>query len=149
MILRFAARNSLSLKIVATVLGLLVMSSSGAQDKPLVQTETLLKSSESWDGTPYKSYPPGPPELTVLKITIPPHTALPWHTHPMPNAAYVVAGELVVETASGEKKVLKPGQTLPEMVGTVHRGISGDATVTLIVFYAGTKGMNLANVQHQ
>lgn len=149
MILRHATRNSLLLKIVATAFGLLLTSSSGAQEKPSVQAETLLKSSESWDGTPYQSYPLGPPELTVLKITIPPHTALPWHTHPMPNAAYVVTGELVVETATGGKKVLKPGQTLPEMVGTVHRGISGDDAVTLIVFYAGTKGMDLARVEHQ
>ncbi|SAK92372.1 hypothetical protein AWB76_06807 [Caballeronia temeraria] len=46
----------------------------------------LLKSDHSWDGTRYKSYPAGQPQLTVLNIVIPAHTALPWHTHPMPNA---------------------------------------------------------------
>jgi hypothetical protein len=33
---------------------------------------------------------------------------------------------------------------LPEMVGTVHRGWTGDAPVELIVFYAGAKGMPTA-----
>jgi quercetin dioxygenase-like cupin family protein len=70
---------------------------------------------------------------------------LPWHSHPIPNAAYVVSGELTVEKQStGEKKVLTAGQVLPELVGQVHRGTAGDEPVVLIVFYAGTKGTPLA-----
>jgi quercetin dioxygenase-like cupin family protein len=112
---------------------------------PAVRVETLMRSSASWDGKPYVSYPSGPPELTVLKITIPPHSALPWHTHPMPNAAYVLSGELTVQKkADGREQKLTPGQVLPEMVGELHRGITGDKPVELIVFYAGTKGMPLA-----
>ena len=115
-----------------------------AKDQPAVKTETLLHSSSSWDGTPYASYPAGSPELTVLKITIPANTALPWHAHPMPNAAYVLSGEIVLEKKeTGEKKLLTQGQVLPEMVGQLHRGITGNAPVVLIVFYAGTKGMPL------
>ena len=83
--------------------------------------------------------------LTVLRITIPPKTALPWHTHPMPNAAYVVSGELLVEKRDGGAiRQLVAGDVLPEMVGSVHRGVTGDKGVVLIVFYAGTKGMKLA-----
>ena len=113
--------------------------------KNMVKAETLLRSSTSWDGTPYASYPAGSPELTVLKITIPAHTALPWHTHPMPNAAYILSGELVLEKKeTGEKKVLTKGQVLPQLVGQLHRGTTGNAPVVLIVFYAGTKGMPLS-----
>ena len=39
---------------------------------------------------------PGLPQVTVLKITVPPHTALAWHHHPMISAAYVLSGQLVV-----------------------------------------------------
>lgn len=110
-----------------------------------VHSETLLQASQSWDGQGYQSYPAGQPELSVLKITIPPNTALAWHRHPVPNAAYVVSGTLTVEKQqSGERRVLQPGQVLPEMVESVHRGFSGDQEVVLIVFYAGAKGVPLS-----
>jgi quercetin dioxygenase-like cupin family protein len=116
-----------------------------AIDATHVTAETLLKTGASWDGTAYPRYPEGAPELTVLKITIPPRTELPWHTHPMPNAAYVVSGELTVEKRDGgPTKRLAAGDVLPEMVGAAHRGVTGESPVVLIVFYAGTNGMPLS-----
>jgi quercetin dioxygenase-like cupin family protein len=57
----------------------------------------------------------------------------------------VVSGELTVEKKeNGQKKVLKPGQVLPEMVDALHRGTTGDEPVVLIVFYAGVKDMPLS-----
>ena len=123
----------------------LLAGSVSAHNQSTVETETLLRGSTSWDGLPYVDYPSGSPELTVVKITIPAHTALPWHTHPMPNAAYVLSGELTVEKKdSGEKKTLSAGQVLPEMVGALHRGLTRDSPAVLIVFYAGAKGMPLS-----
>ena len=111
-----------------------------------IQAEILLKADSSWDGMPYSSYPQGRPELTVVRLTIPPRTALPWHSHPMPNAAYVVTGQIVVEKQSdGLKRTLGAGQVLAEMVETPHRGVTGDEPVVLIVFYAGTPGMPLSS----
>jgi quercetin dioxygenase-like cupin family protein len=105
----------------------------------------LLKTTQSWDGVSYRHYPAGQPEITVTKFVIPPHTALPWHTHPMPNAAYVVSGTLKVESRDGRHQTtLHAGDVLPEMVDTVHRGSTGDTPVELIVFYAGAKGMPTA-----
>lgn len=116
-----------------------------AADLPGVTVETLIKTGSSWDGATYQAYPAGPPELTVLKISIAPNTALPWHTHPMPNATYVVSGELLVEKQEGgATKRLVAGDVLPEMVQASHRGVTGAAGVVLIVFYAGTKGMPLS-----
>jgi quercetin dioxygenase-like cupin family protein len=118
---------------------------TAANAQSTIQSETLLSSTSSWDGVPYQAYSSGQPQLSVLKITIPPHTQMKWHTHPMPNAAYVVSGELTVEKKEGgAKRLLTAGQVLPEMVNTLHRGISGDAPVVLIVFYAGVKGMPLS-----
>lgn len=57
-------------------------------DSATIQTTELLQTSEAWNGTPYTAYPAGKPQLTVMKMTIPPHTSLPWHSHPMPNMAY-------------------------------------------------------------
>ena len=116
-----------------------------AADAPTATTEVLLKSTSSWDGTAYFRYPDGPPELTTVKITIPPRTQLPWHTHPMPNVAYLLSGELTVEQReSRQSKTFKGGDVIPEMVNINHRGRTGDNAVVLIVFYAGTKGMPLS-----
>ncbi len=41
-----------------------------------VQVETLLRANSSWNNVPYRAYPEGRPELTVLKITIPAHGVL-------------------------------------------------------------------------
>jgi quercetin dioxygenase-like cupin family protein len=114
-----------------------------------VESTVLLKSSSSWDGTAYDTYPVGKPELTVLNIKIPANTALKWHEHPMPNAAYIVSGNLTVETREGNKSILlKPGDVLPEMVNRQHRGLTGDSAVELVVFYAGTPGMPLSTNRH-
>ena len=37
-----------------------------------VRVQTLVKSTEAWNGTPLPAYPSGEPEVTVLHITIPP-----------------------------------------------------------------------------
>lgn len=116
-----------------------------ASKVPGIKVEQLLKTDQSWDRTPYAAYPAGQPEISVLKITIPANTTLNWHTHPMPNVAYVLAGELLVETRDGKHKItVTPGQVLPEVVQTEHRGTSGKEPVELIVFYAGSEGMPLS-----
>lgn len=139
--------NLLSIRLAMCIFGFLVLNSAAAKEAslkemPVVLSETLLRTSSSWDGASYESYPVGSPELTILKITIPANTQLPWHTHPMPNAAYVLSGEITVEKKeNGKKKKLTEGQILPEMVGAVHRGVTGNSPAVLLVFYAGTQGM--------
>jgi quercetin dioxygenase-like cupin family protein len=133
--------------ILSLTLGLFILTAYAQENSnPEKQVSTvLLQTDHSWDGVKYESYPAGQPELTVLKINIPPHTALPWHTHPMPNAAYVVSGTLHVESKDGKHKTtLKAGDVLPEMVGSEHRGYTEDEAVQLIVFYAGVKDMPTA-----
>ncbi len=122
------------------------VNSPAATGESNVIKETLLAADASWNGAPYEAYPGGKPELTVLRITIPAHGDLPWHSHPMPNAAYVVSGEITVEDKSGMKKHFSAGQVIPETVNTLHRGITGDTAAVLIVFYAGTRGMPLSQM---
>jgi quercetin dioxygenase-like cupin family protein len=57
----------------------------------------LLQRTASWNDVRYKAYPTGQPQLTTVRITIPAHSALPWHTHAMPNAAYLLSGHLTVD----------------------------------------------------
>ncbi|TNH43091.1 cupin domain-containing protein [Photorhabdus luminescens] len=110
-----------------------------------INVEKLLETEKSWDGVFYQEYPKGTPQLSVLKITIAPNTSLDWHEHPVPNAAYVLDGVLTAEKkSSGEKRLLKAGEVVSEMVDSAHRGYTGKEGVTLLVFYAGQKGIPLS-----
>lgn len=119
-----------------------VMQSDGTPD---IHVEKLLETEHSWDGVLYKKYPEGTPQLSVLKITVAPDASLSWHEHPIPNVAYILNGELTVEKkATGEKRFFKAGEVLAEMVDSAHRGYAGKEGVTLVVFYAGQKGLPLS-----
>ena len=106
------------------------------------QREILLQTTQSWNGKPYTHYPTGQPQLTTIKLTIAPHTALPWHTHPFPNVVYVLSGSLTLhDKASGKIQVVHQGQAVGESVDDVHRGESGDEPTVLLITYAGTPGV--------
>ncbi len=115
------------------------------QTPPLPCAQVLLRSTCSWDGTPYERYPAGPPELTLLQVNIPPDTELGWHIHPIPSAAYILSGEVWVETREGgHNTLLKQGDTIAALVNILHRAKTGATAVDLLVFYAGTEGMPLS-----
>ena len=106
------------------------------------QREILLQASQSWNGKPYTHYPTGQPQLTTIRLTIAPHTALPWHTHPFPNVVYVLSGTLTLhDRASGKTLVIHQGQAVGESVDAVHRGETGDEPAVLLITYAGTPGV--------
>ena len=86
---------------------------------------------------PYKTYPGGQPQITVLKVTIPPHTVMKWHSHPIPNAGYILAGDLTIEKKDGTRRHFVAGQAITETVDSVHRGLTGSEPAVLIVFYSG------------
>ena len=134
-LVRLIALPSLWLWLIATGL---------CASEPQIKVEQVLQTTQSWDGTPYTSYPTGQPQVTVLKITIPPNTALHWHRHPVISVAYVLSGHLTIEKKhTGERTILQPGQALAETVETTHRGFTTDESVELIVFYAGQSGLPL------
>ena len=80
---------------------MLITQASDSSHPEAAASTVLLKTDSSWDGVKYDSYPPGQPELTVLKFVIPPHTTLLWHTHSMPYAAYVISGTPSLESDDG------------------------------------------------
>lgn len=107
-----------------------------------VKVEQLSKTSQSWNGQTLPNYPTGKPEVTILKVTIPPGTKLPTHKHQVINAAVMLKGELTVVSEHDEKLYLKAGDPIVELVETWHYGINeGTEPVELIVFYAGTPGL--------
>jgi quercetin dioxygenase-like cupin family protein len=110
-----------------------------ALDNPGVVVETLVQSSASWDGTSLPAYPAGQPQLTILRIHIPPGTTLPLHQHPVINAGVLLRGVLTVVTEQDETLQLKAGDPIIEVVNKWHYGRNdGAETAEIIVFYVGT-----------
>lgn len=133
-------------RVLLCLATLLACSTALAADGGAVKSEKLLDTGNSWDGKTYPAYPAGQPHVTLLRITIPPHTSLDWHKHPVINIGYMLAGALEVENqVNGDKKLIRAGDPLPELVGTVHRGRNpGDEPATILVFYAGVEGSALS-----
>ena len=107
-----------------------------------VQVEELVDSARQWDGQPLPAYPSGQPQVKVLRIQIPAGVVLPWHTHPVINAAVILRGALELNLKDGTTKVFQPGQAIVEVIDTVHTGKAiGSEDVDVVVFYAGVDGM--------
>ena len=110
-----------------------------------VTSEVLLRSSSSWEGTPYIAYPEGTPELTLAITRIPANSIMDWHTHPCPMAVYVLSGEFRVEIrATGKQRLFTQGAVMAESVDIVHRGMTGNRGVELLMFYAAEPGLKLS-----
>jgi quercetin dioxygenase-like cupin family protein len=133
--------------IAAAVLSSALLGLQTAKAPNAIQAKTLLQTDRGWDGKVYESYPKGQPQLSVLEITLPPHTTMEWHRHPIPNAAYVVSGDLKVEKQNGQTASFSKGQVIAETVGEWHRGVTGEKAVELLVFYAGAPGLPLSEAQ--
>jgi quercetin dioxygenase-like cupin family protein len=120
----------------------ILLAQNGPQNVATGHRDILLQTTQSWNGKPYTHYPTGQPELTTIKLTIAPHTALPWHTHPFPNVVYVLSGTLTLhDKASGKTHVVHQGEAVGESVDDVHRGESGNEPTVLLITYAGTPGV--------
>ncbi|WP_263350096.1 cupin domain-containing protein [Acidicapsa acidisoli] len=119
-----------------------VLAQNGAQNVLSGHRDILLQTTQSWNGKPYTHYPTGQPQLTTIKLTIAPHTVLPWHYHQIPNALYVLSGTLTLhDKASGKTLVVHQGQAVAESVDDIHRGESGNEPTVLLITYAGTPGV--------
>ena len=116
----------------------LIILLSGCAHPDGTTTEVLAKGGSSWDGGFLPAYPTGKPEITVLKITIPPGAQLERHRHPVINAGYLVSGELTVVTDDDQKLHLRAGESLIEVVDKGHYGKNeGRSPAVIVVFYVG------------
>ena len=122
-------------------LTVLLAGNSWALNDNAVTVDVLAKTTSSWNGATLPSYLTGQPEVTILKISIPPHVRLPLHQHPVINAGVLLQGKLTVVTKEGETLHLEAGDPIVEVVNTWHYGINeGDGPAEIIVFYAGIQG---------
>jgi quercetin dioxygenase-like cupin family protein len=107
-----------------------------------VKIEELANSSKMWDGSKLPNYPDGQPKIKVLRIQVASGVTLPWHYHPVINAAVILQGTLELQLKDGSHKIYRKGDALIEVVNTIHTGKAlGPIDVDLIVFYAGEEAI--------
>jgi quercetin dioxygenase-like cupin family protein len=102
--------------------------------------EKLLQTSTSWDGGDFH-YPQGKAEVSSFILTIVENEAPKFHCHPVPTLGYILSGTVEVETKSGDKALLREGESIVEVMRTVHRGTAIGGEVKILVFYAGAEGI--------
>ena len=106
-----------------------------------IEVEVLSKSTSMWNGQPIPPYAHGTPEISVVRITIPPGQALPLHEHPYATAGVLLQGHLEVRTPDGQVTELRAGEGLIELVNLPHAGANiGDRPAVIFVVYAGIQG---------
>ena len=88
------------------LIGIVFVTASLASDNG-VQVDVLTKLTKSWNNNPLPQYPQGQPQVTILRILVPPGSILPLHTHPVINAGVLIKGELTVVTKTGKTLHLK------------------------------------------
>jgi len=126
------------------------MQSQGQNDNPTqaVKSTELIRTSQSWDGVELPDYLHGLPEIVAVKYEIPAGAKLGRHHHPVMNHGILVQGELTIISEDGTEKLVHEGETIVEMVNTIHHGENrGITPVILYMFYLSQKGMPLS-VQH-
>jgi len=127
--------------LIVICLILLVSSNALAAEGNGVAVNVLSKTGASWDGNDLPDYSNAKPEITILRIKIPPGALLPMHKHLVINAGVLISGELTVTTEDGHVLHLKEGQAIVEVVNTWHYGKNeGNKLAEIIVFYAGKSG---------
>jgi quercetin dioxygenase-like cupin family protein len=133
-------------RIVALSIFIFVISLCGyAQYNELI-VETLLKTDTTLIGQSIEYPITDHPEVTILKITLPPGANTGWHKHIVPLFAYVVEGTLSVEVDDGRIVEFSANSAIAESFDTYHIGRNNctDTNVVLIAFYMGVRDVPLA-----
>jgi quercetin dioxygenase-like cupin family protein len=93
----------------------------------------VLATTAAADGRPIVA-PPGPLEVTVTRVALPPGAALPVHRHPHLRMGYVLEGRLVVTDEGGRVAAYGPGEFGVEATGPWHGGRNdGPGTALVLV----------------
>ena len=122
---------------ISFIIVALLQSKASADDYPHMQI--LLETEQTIAGE-LLTYPQsGQAKVTAAIITIPPGQSTGWHKHKVPLVAYLLAGELEMEYASGKRVQFKKGEALMEAITVPHIGSNLGATpAQIFVAFLGT-----------
>jgi quercetin dioxygenase-like cupin family protein len=101
-----------------------------------VYADILLETSSTWEGGEIV-YPKGEPEITSVVLRIGQGEVTQFHCHPVPTLGYILQGSLEVEQKSGKTARFNQGDSVVEVMRTVHRGRAITGLVEIVVFHVG------------
>ena len=126
----------------------LLLSSCKSSKISKIEVATLAETTISWNGNKLPEYPEGNSKITILKITIPPHSKLKAHKHLVINAGVLLKGELTVVDEHNNTLLLKAGDPIVELVNTWHYGENkSNKPAEIIVFYAGNEDLPITVIK--
>ncbi|MBX7066919.1 MAG: cupin domain-containing protein [Parachlamydiales bacterium] len=116
-----------------------------------VYIKEVLKTTQSWSGTPLPGFNSGVTEFKILHYRIEPGAKTTVHVHPMNGAGYMISGELTMFSTNDpmgsfdnptqvKSVTLKKGDAWAESVNIWHYGENqGKTDAEFILIFAGQK----------
>ena len=96
-----------------------------------VQAENLLR--ESIAGVEGK-------EVIVSRVSLPPHTELPWHWHPGEEFFYVIEGSVTLKRREEPNLTAAQGGAQKISPQVIHTGRTGEQGAELVIFRVHATG---------
>jgi quercetin dioxygenase-like cupin family protein len=122
-----------------------VFAESNQQYNQDVRIEKVLKTDTTSIGQKIEYLSTINPEVTILKVILPPGKETGWHKHTFQVFAYVMEGALSVELKDGKKLEFAKGTSFAEVIHTFHNGRNeGKKDLVLLAMYLGEKGKPLS-----
>ena len=117
--------------LVLVALTCLYSTSGNATEPPLVQADNLLR--ESIVGVEGK-------EIIVSRVSLPPHTELPWHWHPGEEFFYVIEGSVTLKRRGEPDLPATQGEAQKIGPQVIHTGSTGEQGAELVIFRVHAAG---------
>jgi quercetin dioxygenase-like cupin family protein len=106
-----------------------------------IKVQTLLRTETDAAGQPIRLPAGARPEFATLLVEIPAGQETGWHVHPSPCVAYVLEGEVAVETKDRGVRSFKAGDSFAEVVDLPHCGRNtGSKPVKILLVVVGQSG---------
>jgi quercetin dioxygenase-like cupin family protein len=108
-------RDTIMKIVPASILAIAVLSLNATADEPKAAAQPVRNIMERHDqsGVPGK-------EIVIGTATLPPGSAIGYHTHPGDEAGYVIKGNLILKTQGQPDRPLKTGDSFFNPRGAVH-----------------------------
>ena len=117
--------------LVLVVLACLYSANGNAAAPPPVQADNLLR--ESIAGVEGK-------EIVVSRVSLPPHTELPWHWHPGEEFFYVIEGSVTLKRRGEPDLLTGTGDAQNIAARVIHTGSTGEQGAELVIFRVHAAG---------
>ena len=119
--------------VFVVLVGMYSMTGQAAEPPPTasVQTDNLLR--ESVAGIENK-------EITVSRVSFPPHTELPWHWHSGEEFFYVIEGSITLKRRGEPDLLAEAGDAQNIAAQAVHTGSTSEQGAELVILRVPAAG---------